>query len=123
LSAATDRQIIGAWQARRGAEASMDPLDAMLLGTAAKNFEDIGKMGNSVVMGGDGLRRMALGLAQFTRATKNSIGDQLKAALAETAAKNFDAIGKMGNDEATQGDGLRRMALGLMQLSRAMTGL
>ena len=39
---------------------------AMLLETAAKNFDDVSGMKTPDLLKGDGLRRMSLGLAQFT---------------------------------------------------------
>jgi len=96
---------------------------AMLLETAAKNFDDVGAMKTADLLKGDGLRRLSLGLAQFTRATKSSIHDKFKQMLAETAAKNFDDATVMTDDLVAKGDCLRRISLGLAQLSRAMTGL
>jgi len=96
---------------------------AMLLETAAKNFDDVSGMKTPDLLKGDGLRRMSLGLAQFTRATKPSLRDTFKQMLAETAAKNFDDASEMADAVVAKGDCLRRIALGLAQLSRAMTGL
>jgi hypothetical protein len=101
----------------------MEPSDVLLLETAAKNFDDIDHMTGDQIAHGDGMRRMCLGLVQFARASKHLLGDPFKQMLAETAARNFGDAGHMTNDEITRGDCLRRIVLGLAQLSRAMKGL
>ena len=101
----------------------MEPHNVMLLEAAAGNFDDIGDMTGDQLAHGDGMRRLCLGLAQFTRATKYSLSDPFKQMLAETGAANFDDAGDMTNDQITSGDCLRRIVLGLAQLSRAMKGL
>jgi len=96
---------------------------AALLETAAKNFDDVSVMKSTELLKGDGQRRICLGLAQFTRATKPSLRDAFKQMLAETAAKNFDDAAIMTDAQVASGECLRRIGLGLAQLSRAMTAL
>ena len=101
----------------------MEQVYQMLLETAAKNFESVSDMDAGDLLKGDGLRAIATGMVQFSRATKHSLKDPSKEMLAETAAKNFEAIGDMYNADIVKGDGLRTLALGLKQLARAMKAL
>jgi|SRR5215468_4932671 len=102
----------------------MDASREMLLEAAAGNFDDVGDMKAADVQKPAGaMRRLCLGLAQFTRATKPSLRDPFKQMLAEAAAQNFDDAGDMPDAKVANGECLSRIALGLAQLSRAMKGL
>jgi hypothetical protein len=91
--------------------------------TAANNFEAVSKMVGDDLRGGAALARTALGLTQLARVIRDALSDVIARAMAETAAGNFEAVSRMPGDVLRRGDGLARIALGLMQLSRAVKGL